>query len=83
MSWRSLIVEAVADSREFFTRRFLNDLEPTSPFRLRFLRRRHQRLTRRRGMYESLFDVLIESHDDEPARVPLPECRSVVVTSSS
>ena len=82
MSWRSLIVEAVADLRPLFTRRFLRELEPTSPFRLRFLRKRHKRLTKRQGMYESLFDVLVENHDDEPARVPLPECRPYAATST-
>jgi len=70
-SWRSLIVEAVADARECFTRRFLRELERTSPFRLKFLRKRHRRLTRRRGMYESLFDTLVEGHDEEPGRLPL------------
>jgi len=74
MSWRSLIVEAVADARECFTRRFLRELECTSPFRLKFLRRRHQKLTRRRGMYEALFDTLVENLDDEPARLPQPNC---------
>lgn len=83
MSWRSLIVEAVADLRPLFTRRFLRELEPTSPFRFKFLRRRHKRLMKRQGMYESLFDVLIEDHDDEPARLPLPECRSFAATQTS
>ena len=83
MSWRSLIVEAVADLRPLFTRRFLRELEPTSPFRLRFLRKRHKRLTRRRGMYESLFDVLIEDHDEEPARLPLPERLSQISKTRS
>ena len=64
MSWRSLIIEAVADLREFFTHSFLADIERASPFRLNFLRRRHRRLTRRRGMYESAFDVLIDDGND-------------------
>jgi hypothetical protein len=81
MSWRSLVVEAVADLREHFTRRYLGELERTSPFRLKFLRKRHQRLGRRRGMYESLFDALIETREDEPARLPLPDCPSQVSTS--
>ena len=72
-SWRSLIVEAVADARECFTRRFLRELEHTSPFRLKFLRRSHQRLTKRRGMYEALFDSLVEAHNEEPGRLPLPD----------
>jgi hypothetical protein len=81
MSWRSLIVEAVADAREFFTRPFLRELDTTSPFRLKFLRKRHKRLRRRRGMYESVFDTLVESHDDQPARLPLPDCRGFAVSS--
>jgi hypothetical protein len=81
MSWRSLIVEAVADLREFFTRPFLGDLERTSPFGLKFLRKRHQRMTRRRGLYESVFDSLLDAQDDEPARLPAPECPRLEVTS--
>jgi len=81
MSWRSLIVEAVADARELFTRPFLRELESTSPFRLKFLRKQHKRLRRRRGMYEGVFDTLVEAQDDQPARLPLPECRSYAVTS--
>ena len=65
MSWRSLIVEAVADLREFCSDSFLRDLERTSPFRLKFLRKRHDRLRKRRGLYETVFDVLIEKHDGE------------------
>ena len=80
MSWRSLIVEAVADLREFFTRSFLRELERTHPFRLKFLRKRHHRLTRRKGLYDSLFDVLIESPDDEISGLPFPECQGVVVS---
>ena len=83
MSWRSLIVEAVADLRPLFTGRFLRALEPTSPFRLRFLRKRHKRLTRRQGMFESLFDVLIEDHNDEPVRLPLPERLSQISKTRS
>ena len=77
MSWRSLIVEAVADAREYFTRPFLCDLESTSPFRLKFLRSRHQKLAGRKGMFSSLFDALVESSEDEVNRLPLPEWRSV------
>ena len=85
VSWRSLIVEAVADAPQFFTRPFLRELEPTSPFRLKFLEKRHKQLGRRRGLYESVFDTLVESHDDEHAQLPLPECRCVplAVTSST
>jgi hypothetical protein len=83
MSWRSLIVEAVADAREYFTRPFLRELECTSPFRLKFLRSRHQKLAGRKGMFASLFDVLVESSDEEPCRLPLPEWRSAPLAISS
>ncbi len=73
MSWRSLIIEAVADLREFCSGSFLRDLERTSPFRLKFLRKRHDRLRKRSGLYESVFDVLVENYDRE-ARLPVPEC---------
>jgi hypothetical protein len=73
MSWRSLIIEAVADLREFYSGAFLRDLERTSPFRMKFLRKRHDRLRKRSGLYESVFDVLVEDYDRE-ARLPVPEC---------
>ena len=76
-SWRSLIVEAVADAREYFTRPFLRDLERTSAFRLKFLRSRHEKLAGRKGMFSTLFDALVESPDERPNRLPMPECRRV------
>ena len=83
MSWRSLIVEATADLREFFTRGFVDELERTSPFRLKFLRSRHEKLRRRRGLYGSLFDALLETGDEEPACLPVPDFRRVPVIVSS
>lgn len=83
MSWRSLIVEAVADLREFCSGSLLAGLDRTSPFRLKFLRKRHERMRRRRGLYESVFDVLVENHDHESARLPAPECGVCAVTSTS
>jgi hypothetical protein len=64
MSWRSLIVRAVADSHEFFSPGFLHEAERSSPFRFEFLRRRSERLAGRAGLYASLFDALLESHRD-------------------
>jgi hypothetical protein len=49
---------------------------------MKFLRKRHVRLRRRKGMYESVFDVLVES-GDQPESVPLPDSRPVTVTLSS
>ena len=46
MSWRSLILMAVARSHRFFSREFLAEFEPASPFRFEFLRARHKKLAR-------------------------------------
>jgi hypothetical protein len=40
MSWRNLILMAVAGAREFFSRGLLAELEESSPFRFDFLRSR-------------------------------------------
>ncbi|HEX3569625.1 MAG TPA: hypothetical protein VHU44_02255 [Acidobacteriaceae bacterium] len=70
-SWRSLIVNASAESSRFFTRKYLTEIEQSSPFRFGFLRGRRKRLTRRRGLYESLFDTFLEEPEDSAA-LPLP-----------
>ncbi len=76
MSWRSLIIRAVADSHEFFSSDFVNEAEHCSPFRFDFLRARQERLTRRRGLYASLFDVFLEAREDEDDELLLPDyCR--------
>jgi hypothetical protein len=72
MSWRSLIVNAVAESHRFFTRSYLGEIERSSPFRFDFLRARRNRMTRRRGLYESLFDTFLEDPDDSVTPFPLP-----------
>lgn len=71
MSWRSLIVEAVAEIREHFTSRFLDELEATSPFRLKFLHSRHRRLRRRKGLYASLLDAVFAGQDEDRGRLPV------------
>ena len=43
MSWRSLILMAVAASHEHFSRGLLRDVEQFSPFRFGFLRERRKR----------------------------------------
>lgn len=65
MSWRSLIIRAVADSHEFFSSKFVNEAECCSPFRFGFLRARNDRLASRRGLYETLFEALLEDGEDE------------------
>ena len=61
MSWRSLIIGAVADASDYFSPAFLREAESRSPFRFDFLRARQKRLTARRGLYEILFDAFLET----------------------
>jgi hypothetical protein len=65
MSWRSLILRAVADSHEFFSPAFLKDAERRSPFRFEFLRARQKDLTGRGGLYAVLFDAFLGTREDD------------------
>jgi hypothetical protein len=60
MSWRSLIVGAIADAHEFFSPEFLVRAEGCSPFRFEFLRARRKRLLSKQGLYSVLFDLFVE-----------------------
>ena len=73
MSWRSLILMAVARSHRFFTPAFLAELEPASHFRFDFLRARHKRLAGRRGLYKVLFESFLESEASDLSHLPRPE----------
>jgi hypothetical protein len=73
MSWRSLIVGAIANSHEFFSPSFLEEAEYWSPFRFEFLRARNERLTSRQGLYATLFDAFLEARDGDGGELPLPE----------
>jgi len=73
MSWRSLIIGAVANSHEYFSRSFLNDLERSSPFSFAFLRARRARLANGQGLYSGLFDAFLETPEDGSTDLPLPE----------
>ena len=75
MSWRSLIIRAVADSHEFFSPGFLSEAERCSPFRFAFLRARNERLTSRQGLYAMLFDAFLEAREGEDAGLHLPDDR--------
>jgi hypothetical protein len=59
MSWRSLIIAAVASAPEFFSPAFLRELERSSPFRFAFLQARHKKLSSRRSLYVAVFNALI------------------------
>jgi hypothetical protein len=75
MSWRSLIIGAVANSYQYFTPSFLEEAERCSPFRFSFLRARRKRLTSRQGLYRVLFDAFLEAPDDDGSEFPLPDGR--------
>ena len=63
MSWRSLILMAVAQSHRFFTSEFLAEAERRSAFRFQFLRARRDRLAGRQGLYSTLFEAFLEPRD--------------------
>ncbi len=77
MSWRSLIVAAVANAPEFFSPAFLRELERSSPFRFTFLKARHKKVISRTGLYAAVFNALIEA-PDTAERLPLPMDRCLV-----
>ncbi|MGH9618012.1 MAG: hypothetical protein ACRD28_14835 [Acidobacteriaceae bacterium] len=75
MSWRSLIIGAIAESHEFFSREFVQEAEQCSPFRYGFLRARNKRLARRQGLYATIFEAFLEAPDDDEGDLPLPDNR--------
>jgi hypothetical protein len=77
MSWRSLIIGAIAESHEFFSPGFIDEAERCSPFRFEFLRARNERLASRQGLYATLFDAFLETPDDGKEERFLPEYRKV------
>jgi hypothetical protein len=72
MSWRSLIVRAVADAHDFFSAAFVEEAERYSPFRFEFLRARQERLAGRKGLYELLFDAFLEAGEPNEDATQLP-----------
>lgn len=70
MSWRSLILMAVAASHQHFSAQFLAEAEVFSPFRFAFLRERQQRLTGRQGLYAMLFNALVEPAEEGEVSLP-------------
>jgi hypothetical protein len=73
MSWRSLIIGAVAESHEFFTTGFLHDAERSSPFGFAFLRARRKRLNSRQGLYAVLFGAFLEAREGDDEELPFPQ----------
>jgi hypothetical protein len=77
MSWRSLIIGAVAKSCEFFSSGFLDEAERWSPFGFEFLRTRNERLTNRQGLYAVLFDAFLDAPEGDDAGLPPPDRRKL------
>jgi hypothetical protein len=75
MSWRSLIIGAVANSHEYFSPGFLDEAERWSPFRFEFLRTRNKRLTSRQGLYAILFEAFLEAGEGDDGGLPLRSSR--------
>jgi hypothetical protein len=73
MSWRSLILMAVAGAQEFFSPRFLADLERSSQFGFNFQRARQKKLMGREDLYAIIFNAFIEACEADRAGLPLPE----------
>lgn len=67
MSWRSLILRAIADSHEFFSPGFLLEAEQASSFRFSFLRNRSGRLASQQGLYATIFDHIVPDNAPNPA----------------
>jgi hypothetical protein len=70
MSWRSLIIRAIADSREFFPAPFVRQAEKYSPFRFEFLRKRQDRIAARHGLYAHLFQAFLDENALENPLIP-------------
>jgi hypothetical protein len=60
VSWRSLILGAVAESHQFFSPHFLEEAEQSSHFGFAFLRSRRERLATSQGLYAGLFEAFLE-----------------------
>lgn len=72
MSWRSLILTAVARSQQYFSPMFIAALEPHSMFCFDFLKSRNQNLAAREAFYGVLFDAFLESGAEGDGAEDLP-----------
>ena len=71
MSWRLLILGAIAQAHEFFSAGFLNEMEAASPFRFAFLRDRAKKLAGRKGLFKTLFEAFLEESQECKSSEPL------------
>jgi hypothetical protein len=72
MSWRSLVLMAVAQAQEHFSPALIDALEPFSPFRFAFLRARRKKLDGKSGLFEKLFQLLLAGGEATPSGLPSP-----------
>jgi len=75
MSWRSLVLMAVAQVPEYFSPPLLATFEPCSPFRFAFLRARRKKLEGKSGLFQRIFQLLLASEEATPAQLPSPTRR--------
>lgn len=72
VSWRSIVLAALAGATEFFSPSFLDEVQCSSPFRFEFLRSRNKRLVRRNGVYAKLFNAILEETETNSTAVSIP-----------
>jgi hypothetical protein len=73
MSWRSLILMSVGQVPKYFTQQFLARMEPCSPFRFKFLRKRREKLAGDCGLFERIFELMLNSDNQrEASLLPSP-----------
>ena len=72
ISWRSLILMAVADVQGYCSPAFLAEIEPGSSFRFQFLSERSQQLAGRERFYNGLFDAFVEAGGVNQSALPMP-----------
>ncbi len=75
MSWRSLVLMAVAQAHEHFSPALLAALEPCSPFRFGFLRARRKKLDGKSGLFQRLFQILLSNEEGPACQLPSPRVR--------
>jgi hypothetical protein len=78
MSFRSLVLMAVAQAHEYFSPALLADLEPRSPFRFAFLRARRKKLEGKTGLFQRVFQVLLSNDQDVGCQLPSPRARQIL-----
>jgi hypothetical protein len=75
MSWRSLVLMAVAQAHECFSPGLLAELEPCSPFRFAFQRARRKKLDGKSGLFNRVFQILVSNEEEPAVHLPLPRVR--------